>query len=381
MQIRRTKSISPSQAALFTTCPLRYLLATETRLHKGTPSHPAALLGTAFHKVVEDCWGRTQPSSVQLLDAIRQKVKVLVLQESGQVTDWIFNKFGLSSVITTSKLHSLAKLAFKELATCGPLSPLQKKKGWGDEQAPPNITGPEAILDSTALDIFGKADLVAASSTGYTITDYKQSLHVSESGEVPSQYLMQLALYGLVIREKFPNAMLTGILRSPADTWRQAIDDSSLNEAQSLVTEITRCIPKNKDIESKSIAVVSEHCSQCHQRNLCPSYAEVLAGGRSSDMESLSRLDASGLVLKKNSQGSLFSLRIRRSVDEREVDVVAIPDTRAFSSITIGSDIALFNLVPTAGPEQELPNRYHIIDLTTPTKSAFTASVKAVDKN
>lgn len=205
--VERTKPASPSKLGVFMACRLRYVFETERPALKRIGDHPSALIGTAVHDAA-DVLRRTLPveasSSVSVLE---QCIGRLVSHDSSsrQLIAWVLGRYGKNALLPRAQFISHAGFAWT-LAQRLPRCRVEGAVGVNNKVAGRIPVGRERRLASAALDIAGRVDEIYwAANRQVRIVDFKTGSIRDSEGHPKRSYVLQLAAYGLAVREIDPS--------------------------------------------------------------------------------------------------------------------------------------------------------------------------------
>ncbi|QOD82941.1 PD-(D/E)XK nuclease family protein [Chromobacterium haemolyticum] len=276
-RLRRMRMVSPSKLGAYLACPLRYLL--ESELPKASPIKvsPVALLGTAVHAVAEGAETRTVPSRAETFEALKYQFQKLACDQSkgGPLISWIWGRFGIDGLVSYQRLLSMASFA-RTLVDKG------RARGVSDYTTNPSTQhtipeGRERWLESSSLGICGQADLILREEeNSVSIIDFKTGRVLDQEGRPKDSYLLQLAAYGQIIRERDPAITIRLRLVSPSDHWEGIFDDALCGWVEEVLNELGETIPVGQVISPEEIAKVGDHCGDCSYRPCCGRYQRQL---------------------------------------------------------------------------------------------------------
>lgn len=275
--VERTKPANPSKLGIFLACRLRYVFETERPVSKRIGDHPSALLGNAVHHAAELLRRRLPVEPSASVAVLEQCIGRLLANASPpmQLIAWMLRQYGKNALLPRAQFISQAGFAW---ALAQRLPP--RRVDVADE--PRYKTGRipiglERRLASAALDMAGRADEIYwAAPRHIRIVDFKTGSIRDDGGSAKRNYVLQLAAYGLAVRELDPSVDITLELLGKADQWIGSLDASNAQPALQLLTDLRTALPRGKTIHAAGLACIGEHCGPCAYRPSCPSYREHL---------------------------------------------------------------------------------------------------------
>ncbi|WP_332815973.1 RecB family exonuclease [Ramlibacter sp.] len=371
--LQRTRPIRPSKLGLFNLCALRYLFETERPdLERLSPA-PAALLGSAFHKVIETGPTQNELSGKLVRELIRDEFRKAVLSNGGWLARWACAREGIDSVLPRSLLDQATQLTYHELKL-RPIAAGRAAIARGDfpSEKQMNPFGSELWLHSDKMDIEGRADLIEQRGSVVHVVDYK--LGATRAGEPNPDYVLQLSAYAMVALERLGPRKVVLELRSPRATWAKELDDGLRANVLQTLQQIQTVLPKHEYISSEALATPGTHCMTCSYRPSCTTYARGLLGRTPSDF--LSPYDVAGSTESTTSCDGFTTIRIRAEPDDRAVSITAVPSAMLDALLGAGSNVVAYSLKSpeTMGRGRYVAN-FHAWNRITAVDSAYSCSI------
>ena len=275
--VERTKPANPSKLGIFLACRLRYVFETERPVSKRIGDHPTALLGTAVHHAAELLRRKLPVAPSDSVAVLEQCIGRLLANASlsMQLVAWMLSRYGKNALLPRAQFISQAGFAW---ALAQRLPPRRVEGTDGPRYKTGRIPiGLERRLASAALDIAGRADEIYWAANGHIrIVDFKTGSIRDDGGSAKRNYVLQLAAYGLAVRELDPSVDITLELLGKADRWIEPLDASNAQPALQLLADLRSALPRGRAIPASGLACVGEHCGPCAYRPSCPSYREYL---------------------------------------------------------------------------------------------------------
>ncbi len=313
-RVTRTKPFSPSKISLINSCPLRYLLETESHPSISRPSNIYALTGTAIHKVIEDNLSNPSVSGVEIKKQFIGALDSLALNNKrGPLICWVYEKFGLSGIITGERVISYVQQIKrlldkygkdKSLERSGTNLPIHK-----DEFSK---LGSEKWFELAKLEVAGKIDLTYLDDEGVIhVVDFKSGNVIDDEGLPKEEYLLQIGVYGLMVEDSTSHSNLQLELVGSHTGWSGGLDESLRGRVVDLITYAKNILPLNKEIDASKISITGHHCLSCKSRFACGEYVDALQERVYEDENSIcSSCDVMGVVKNISTRGELVDLLV-----------------------------------------------------------------------
>lgn len=276
--IERTKPAIPSKLGVFLACRLRYVFETEQPALKRIGDHPSTLLGTAVHDAAEVLRRRLPIDASASVAVLEQCIGRLVAHASPsrQLIAWVLEQYGKNALLPRTQFISQAGFAWA-LAQRLPRRRIEGAGGLSNNISERIPVGRERRLSSAALDMAGRADEIYwAANRRVRIVDFKTGSIRDDEGHPKRSYVLQLAAYGLAVREIDPSVDITLELLGKGDQWIGTLDSSSVQAASRLLLDLRTALPRGKSMPAAGLACIGEQCAPCAYRPSCPAYREKL---------------------------------------------------------------------------------------------------------
>ena len=275
--VERTKPANPSKLGVFLACRLRYVFETERQILKRIGDHPSALLGTAVHDAAEVLRRRLPVEASASVSVLEQCIGRLVAHASPsrQLIAWVLDQYGKNALLPRAQFISQAGFAW----ALAQRLPRRRVEGAGGLR---HMTGRipvgwERRITSATLDIAGRADEIYWAANGHVrIVDFKTGSIRDSEGHPKRSYVLQLAAYGLAVRELDPSVDITLELLGKGDQWIGTLDSSSAQAVSHVLRDLRTALPRGKSMPASGLACIGEQCAPCAYRPSCPAYREKL---------------------------------------------------------------------------------------------------------
>lgn len=372
--VERTKPASPSKLGVFLECRLRYFFETERPVWKKIGDHPSALLGTAVHDAAEVLRRRLPVEATVSVAVLEQCIGRLVdhPSPSRQLIAWVLDRYGKNALLPRAQFISQAGFAW----ALAQRLPRRRAEGVGcpRDKAGRIPVGRERRLESVALDMAGRADEIYRAANGnIRIVDFKTgTIHDSE-GNPKRNYVLQLAAYGLVIRELDPSVDITLELLGKGEQWISALEPSTVQAASQLLADLRTALPRGHSVSAADLACIGEQCASCAYRPSCPVYRERLELERVID-HGFHGFDVCGTIAGVVEENGFYAMRLSL----RRGCVIRISNVPAFlipgGASVEGRRTAAFGIRSLEQARSgSLPQNFSVVDVQHPRNSAFQA--------
>jgi len=275
----RTKPFSPSKISVINDCPLRYLLETESYPSVNLPSNIYALTGTAIHKIIEANLSNPSISGSDLKKQFIELISKLLARNSGApLISWVFEKYGLSGILSSERTISSVQQIKSLLAKYGE----EKNNTKADIEfitklIEPDVLGSEKWLEYKNLELAGKIDFSYIDNEDIIhVIDFKSGKVIDNEGQPKDGYLLQIGVYGLMVEHSTSNSNILLELIGSHTSWSGRLDDSLKMRVRNLVAYAKKILPLNQEIDASSLSKIGEHCSSCSSRFACSEYGQTL---------------------------------------------------------------------------------------------------------
>lgn len=370
--VERTKPANPSKLGVFLACRLRYVFETERPVLKRIGDHPSALLGTAVHDAAEVLRRRLPVEVSASVSVLEQCIGRLVAHASPsrQLIAWVLDRYGKNALLPRAQFISQAGFAWA-LAQRLPRRRLEGAGGLRDMTGRIPV-GWERRLASATLDMAGRADEIYwAANRHVRIVDFKTGSIRDSEGHPKRSYVLQLAAYGLAVRELDPSVDITLELLGKGDQWIGTLDSSSVQAVSHLLGDLRTALPRGKSMPAAGLACIGEQCAPCAYRPSCPAYREKL------ELESVIDhgfygFDVCGTYTGVAEENGFYAMRLslRQGFAARisRVPAILLPAGKSVH----GGQAAAFG-IRSLEPARSgsLPQNFSVVDVQHPRNSAF----------
>jgi hypothetical protein len=312
---------SPSQIALGNECHLRLVLAGGKQAPR-LLSHPAAEMGTAFHKLLEMSVrgqilreGELEKDLQRTLDALIDAAdrRLAAQPTNGQPVK-------LRSVFPplvwrrkVRKLIDTATRVYRPPGGSGPTTAVASSIAFNS--LPRDGVWSEVPIRTPSLGLAGRMDLLTRSQGHSTIKDLKTGRVLDHEGSVLPKIQAQLRVYGVMFLELTGSQRVDLVVDDGAE-HSVSFDLTIAAEVRSEVRELRAALPAGKRFPAGALATVGDWCGGCSFRHVCPKYrdiAPVLWSGSSFRLAP----DTWGTVEKVTQSASVSKLTLRDDCGRR----------------------------------------------------------------
>lgn len=372
LYVERTKPANPSKLGIFLACRLRYVFETERPASTVVGEHPSALLGTAVHHAATLLQRSMPNESAASLVVLEQCIGRLLAQpiRSRQLLEWMLRQYGKNALFPRAQFLSQAGFAW----TLAQRQPRPRAKG---NTSPRNLVGHipiglERRLASVSLDMAGRADEIYWAAFGHIrIVDFKTGAIRDRAGNPKQDYVLQLAAYGLAVREIDQSVEISLELLGKGDNWIGPLNPSIAQAALQLLAELNRALPRGNAIPASSLACIGEHCSPCAYRPSCTPYRQHLAQESVID-HGFYGFDICGTLADETEERGFRSMRLLLATGcaarISRIPAVILPAVQCISGAKVTA-FGIRSLEPLR--TGELPQNFSVVDLQQPRNSAF----------
>ena len=376
MLVKRTKPISPSKIGLFDDCRLRYIAESEGVVGSRLPAGPAAYIGIAVHSTIESLVGRSNLEMGLIRSVLTESLSALLAspKKSSLVSHAAFQRFGLRGVVPQARILSLCGYV-KDVLDRLPQQAGSHKPSPSTTASPASQLGIEKWVASESLGMAGRIDYSYLDEGGsLRVVDFKTGRVTGEDGAPKPGYLMQIAAYGLMLRESMTISNVRLRLESPRGSWEGDLTPELENRVRYAARVINRSLPFEKYFEMEAIATPGEHCASCSVRPSCAKYLSALSKGETgAAFPAIPVGDLFGKVIYIKAIDGLVKVQLERP-DIGRVTVTGIPEP--IWSGSMGDAVFMFSLRTN---EPQMRARYvanfHVLDVAQPQGSAFESLI------
>ena len=305
-----TSVVSPTLLTIGGSCSMR-LFGRDFVTHKYFPSlisGPVTEIGNLVHQAIEIADKRI--NLIEVFDQLLER-RQIVLRTDNRRSHYA----ELSNSVNKLKWAETQSI-LREHVGNGPKLELQ-----GDEldssahQFDSHLSGRNLVwpsvnyevpLYSEALGLSGRADQIELKLPDeVVITDLKTGKIFNDEGEVKSEFVLQMAAYEALAKEKWPNSKYRLFLESGSRHELELTDKNrhDLSAKINFLKELIRSTSKSV-VEAISAQVIGRHCLTCPFRHICQSYRRILAEdsfAESIDLDFFNEItDGFGVVTSKD---------------------------------------------------------------------------------
>lgn len=278
-----TSVISPTLVSFNGSCALR-LFGREHATHRHFPSlitGPATEIGNLTHQAIE-----LADKRINLIEVFNQLLerRQTALRDDNRRSHYA----DLSSSVDELKWARTQSI-LREHSGNGPKLLLN-----GDDadapahQIDPNFSERELIwpsvnyevpLYSESLGLSGRADRIELNLPDEVIiADLKTGKITSDDGKVKQEYILQMAAYEALAKEKWPNKLYRLFLES-GSRYELELTDENRRDLSERIQSLKKLVgSRSKSVVSAiSAQGTGQHCLRCPIRHTCESYRQILA--------------------------------------------------------------------------------------------------------
>lgn len=371
----RTRPITPSKLNLLSDCRWQFLLSTEQSGVTRLPQGPMALLGSAMHKVIEVHAGRKGLTGLEVHRLVQEDFGRLAMSLQSGLLRWVFSRDGINGVVPPAAVAAAAQLAFKNVRGSLGTASYARVGGLSRTNVGSQL-GRERNFASEALDMSGKPDLVYRKGGVLHVVDFKLGLGRDATGQPNRGYILQVAAYGLIIKQAYGADKVVLELRSPVDVWVQVLDtdlEAAVHQAADMAKEL---LPKGTAFTASSLARLGTHCQTCSYRPGCPLYRSCLDSGDKAMTGATSPFDVIGTVVSATRSGESLRVIVEAKPYGRRVVIDGVVEALSPRELSHGVQIQGYALATNElkGRGDYIAN-FHVWSPAYPRNSAFTALI------
>ncbi|KHT34502.1 PD-(D/E)XK nuclease family protein [Pectobacterium carotovorum] len=375
MTLTRTRPAIPSKLGVFIACPARYLLESEPHTTQQVSLHPRTILGSAVHwlaNTLQKDLDGTPALFVELLESTFISA-LSNTKRAGPITEWVLQRYGISGIISRQILLEqvrYAKSITKPFVERGKYSPIRLEKREGIIPF-----GKEKLLTSSKFNIIGRADLIYQTDSGsIRVVDFKTGKVMDETNQPKDHYLLQIAAYGMMVKEQIPGVDIELELAGASDCWTGLLDAFLNDRLINVLNKLNNTLPLNKALYTEALIQTGKHCVTCISRCSCPLYRERLQQYLQQHQfcPEYFGSDILGRLVNVKAEGSLITLRVQLAngyiVKIFRIPAGFIPDPER----SVGRFISMYGMNRLGlCAEGRFPRNYYVIDSQDPKQSAF----------
>jgi hypothetical protein len=270
------RTFSPSQLAFGRHCLLRAVMGS-TREASALTSHPAAAIGSAFHRLIEMAVRGDIPRQGTVADDTERTLEHLLDGEAARLSKlWPTSVPDLRSIfpplVWRRKRRVVLDLAESYVSGRIP-TPMAAAadRPRRPESLPSTGCWSEVTISVPELRLAGRADLVEREPGQITIRDLKTGRVVSDDSALLPHIEVQMRLYGLMARRLWPDAKIRLVVDDGTERdvpFQQTDEEDSTSWLDSVLARL----PIDAGVIADSLATPGEACEGCPYRHLCPAY-------------------------------------------------------------------------------------------------------------
>lgn len=369
MTLSRTRPVLPSLLGYFAVCPAKYLLESEAHSYARLPLHPGVILGQVIHQRVNSVIHREAAFGNYTLRQLENDFTIALTanRRAGPVANWIYDRHGVAGLVSRQMLVTQIRYV-RSL-----LPPVFVKGVPAHEKTLP--VGREVMLTSNDFDMHGRADLIYQERPDrLNVVDLKTGKVTDEQNQPKEANLLQIAAYGIMVKERAPDMNIGLVLTGSRDSWEGTLDTDLIERVTTIIKNINRLLPRNIPLSVYELACPGTYCSHCSCRCSCPAWTEKLRKQMQLSLSDLQHggIDISGKLLEAESDDHLLTLKILLP-DNSVVKVFRVPSSTIPEPTEItGKKIALYGLNTFSETSTEyFPRNFYVINMQDTRRSAF----------
>lgn len=379
MKLKRNQPLRPSKIGHFLNCPLCYVFETERPNLLRLNPNPFVYLGISFHNSIEKFWGDHLISPKEIRSWIKEEFLKQAKKESINVTNWTLEKRNDISPITQSLLNDATRLAYQQIRSSPPSSPIAIERNTTYEYKSARV---EQRIVNDDIDVAGRADLIEIAKNKVTVVDFKLGLSISENGDPDPVYVMQLATYALALEAENSDKEFTLELRSPKRIISINFNRQLKEEVSKLIKRMREVLPRDIELNEADLSNPGEHCKKCSYRPSCNSYIERMNKQGPKAFNFISEFDVCGQINSVKFEEDLYSLEVIESVSKNKVQILRIPDLLINEEPRKGELIYFFDLnTPEVVGKGNFIANFEVVNSQDMSNSAFSFVLKRESNN
>lgn len=257
-------------------CVLRGVLGSTRDLPTLT-SHPAAAIGSVFHRLLEMAVrGQIDQLSTPAEDADRMLEHLLDEEKARLSSAWTLPVPDLRSVfppiIWRRKRRAVLDLAESCLSGAVPTVSALAFAGTRTAKDLPAIgCWSELRIEVPELRLAGRADLVEREPGKVTIRDLKTGRVLADDAKILPHIERQMRLYGVMARRVWPDAEVRLVV-DDGNEREVSFRKEEENELVNWLNSVLLRLPSDGTVATELLATPGEACEGCAHRHLCPAY-------------------------------------------------------------------------------------------------------------
>lgn len=275
--ITRTRPALPSKLGVFVACPLRYLLESEQHTLQCLPLHPRTILGSVVHRLANTLKKGTRDTSTSMIGQLENTFISAIgsSQRAGPIIEWVLQRYGIAGLISRKTLLEHIRHA-KSLTA--PSVEREKYLPASPEKRENRIpVGREQPLTSVLFNMNGRADLIyQITPEKLRVVDFKTGKVTDAPNQPKDHYLLQVAAYGMMVKEWAPGVHVELELAGIFDNWTGFLDASLHERITQILIKLNNTLPLNVSLYPQALAQSDKHCTTCISRCSCSVYQEKL---------------------------------------------------------------------------------------------------------
>ena len=339
-------AFSPSQLAFGDECLLRAVLGS-IRAVPALTAHPAAALGSVFHKLVEMAARGAVPRMGTPNEDANRTLDRLLDEEDARLsascpTDAPKLRELFPPLTWRRKRRTVLDLVDKYLSGAVPIAPAnlggRRRRA---EDLPKNGSWAEVQIEAPSLRLRGQADQIQRKTGAIVIRDLKTGRVLTNDGDVMPHIERQMRLYGTMARIVWPLDRISLIVDDSVEREVEFSPEHEANVLDWLRTVLDR-LPPDIEVETESLAIVGRGCEGCAHRHVCPAYRQKAPDIWRGESPVRMPLDIWGEVMVVSAHQGFADFTIRDAAG-RTVKVFGVTTVRA-SDFRPGDPIWLFSL-------------------------------------
>ena len=375
LALARTRPALPSKLGVFMACPARYLLESEPHTTQQVPLHPRTILGSAVHRLANTLQKDKDGTPASAIEQL-EKSFISALgntRRAGLVTQWALQHHGVAGLITRQTLLEQARYA-KSLTV--PVAERERYLSDSPEKRQSCIpVGREQLLTSSRFNMSGRADLIYKTDSGQLrVVDFKTGKVTDDLKQQKDHYLLQIAAYGMIMKELAPDIDVELELVGVSDSWTGYLNAHLVSWVTHILARLNNTLPLNEPLYVQTLAQTGKHCITCISRCSCPIYKEKLRQYLQQHYfdPTYFGYDISGRLISVEESNELITLRVKLD-NGFIIKMFRIPE-QLFpeSERMVGRYLSMYGANRLGeSVEGRFPRNFYVIDTQDLKRSAF----------
>lgn len=219
----------------------------------------------------------------------------------------------------------------------------------------------ERTFQTESGELRGRIDLLEVDSAGNAVvTEFKTGKILTGDGEPRESYRVQVEAYGFLLIENGLASSVQLRLIGSDEEWRSDFDEKTFERVERRLENITRKVPRGKQIQASELATVGKACRFCSFRPVCSKYRAEAPDFWESPPNHRIPYDTCGTVRTVGNQGESNVQVVLKDVKDRLVCVFGVPRWLA-KGVRPSRRVAFFSLQPSNARGSSYPQNFEIV--------------------